>query len=108
MPSSIIRQPKSTGTLSVNREVINTDKQLTSADARYQSLFPIEDNLSVILPNPPSPEDYFIIKNISTAFQLGVKESTDSEPIIFLEPRGVIYGARLIKLLHDGVEWTEV
>lgn len=99
-----VRQP----TITSERRVINSDLQLDSSDSIYQGIFPSIADLNVILPNPPALNDYFIIKNISTLFRLGIKESSTGAVITTLEPRGIITGYRFKKFLYDGVEWTEI
>lgn len=86
-----------------NREIINTPKQLDSGSPIYQFIGSSGATRDVILPDPPSTNDRFIIKNIfQQGFQLNIKETLAGSPIVTLGSNNNKYIAECI---YDGTEW---
>ena len=86
-----------------NRELIGAPKQLDSGSPVYQFLGAITASQDVILPDPPSTNDRYIIKNIfQDSFELRIKETLGGQPIVNLGPSTLRYIAECI---YDGTEW---
>lgn len=86
-----------------NRELINDTKELDTGSPIYQFIGPVSASQDVILPDPPSTNDRYIIKNIfQDSFELRIKETLNGQPIVTLGPSSLRYIAECI---YDGTEW---
>lgn len=86
-----------------NREIILSTKQLDVGSPTYQFLGPSGGNQDVILTDPPSTNDFFIIKNIfQSGFHLNLKESLAGSTIAQLGPSSLNFIAECI---YDGTSW---
>ena len=86
-----------------NREIINTPKQLDTGSPIYQFLGTAGGSQDVILPDPPSLNDRFVIKNIfQNSDELRIKETLGGSIILELGPSSLRYIAECI---YDGTEW---
>lgn len=86
-----------------NRQIINAPLQLDSGSAIYQFIGASGSTRDVILPDPPSTNDHYIIKNIfQDGFDINIKGTLLGPPIVTLGKSTLKYIAECI---YDGVEY---
>ena len=85
------------------RLIINNTYQLDSGAAIYQFIGPSGGSRDIILPDPPSTNDRFIIKNIfQNSFDLRIRETLLGPVAVSLGAANLKYTAECI---YDGTEW---
>ena len=86
-----------------NRQIINAPLELDSGSAVNQFIGAAGGQQDIILPDPPSTNDRYVIKNIfQDQFHINIKETLGGQPIVRLGPSTLRYIAECI---YDGVEW---
>ena len=83
-----------------NRQVLSAAKTLTSTDPSFQYLDPGVVDRIVVLPNPPTLNDYFKIKHIGVSNTLTIKEDALEAVVQTVDTTNTILEAH-----YDGTEW---
>lgn len=83
-----------------NRQLLSTTKSLNGTDPSHQYLDPDGSDRIVVLPNPPTLNDYFKIKHIGTANLLNVKSNPSGATLT-----SVSISNRILEAHYDGTEW---
>lgn len=89
-----------------NREIINAPKQLDTGSPIYQFIGTAGGSQDIILPDPPSLNDRFLIKNIfQNADELRIKETLLGSTILALGPSTLRY---VCECIYDGTDWNVI